>query len=136
MSHAQVLSDSTKSRHIFPNQEVVPSSDSVGTGVMCTDSVEALHQTVATVDGGLIDHEAASSSEAAATASMSSSVLFQFQVNLNVEKIGWGSKGLDFSSGWNWTPKKNGWLDNSTISGSMPSLENAENVMPFLSRVS
>src|SRR5690606_24096817 len=34
---------------------------------------------------------------------------------------GWGSKGLDFSSGWNWTPMNQGWSGRSTISGSSPS---------------
>ena len=55
---------------------------------------------------------------------------------MKFEKIGWGSKGLDLSSGWNCTPKKNGWEDSSTTSGSDPSWENQEKVRPLSSRAS
>ena len=40
---------------------------------------------------------------------------------MKAENSGCGSKGLDFSSGWNWTPMNHGWPSSSTISGSLPS---------------
>src|SRR5690606_38020310 len=43
---------------------------------------------------------------------------------------GWGSNGLDFSSGWNWTPTNQGWSGISTISGSWPSGDMPENSSP------
>ena len=44
---------------------------------------------------------------------------------------GCGSNGLDFNSGWNCTPTNQGWLGISRISGSKPSGEKAENIIPF-----
>src|SRR5215216_7538397 len=40
---------------------------------------------------------------------------------------GCGSKGRDFSSGWNCTPMNHGWSSYSTISGRSPSGERPEN---------
>jgi Protein of unknown function (DUF1214) len=41
-------------------------------------------------------------------------------------KSGCGSKGRDFSSGWNCTPMNQGWSGISTISGNSPSGESPE----------
>ncbi len=43
---------------------------------------------------------------------------------------GCGAKGLDFSSGWNWTPMNQGWSFPSTISGSWPSGLMPEKIRP------
>ena len=47
-------------------------------------------------------------------------------------KSGWGAKGFDFSSGWNWTPMNHGWPGISTISGRRPSGERPEKRSPQL----
>ena len=52
---------------------------------------------------------------------------------INDENNGWGEKGLDLNSGWNWTPINQGWFFNSIISGSVPSGDNAEKISPFFS---
>ena len=47
------------------------------------------------------------------------------------ENNGWGSKGLDFNSGWNWTPTNHGWVSISKISGSKLSGDVPEKIKPF-----
>src|SRR5690554_3633170 len=44
---------------------------------------------------------------------------------------GCGSKGRDFSSGWNCTPMNQGWSVRSTISGNSPSGDSPENSSPL-----
>ena len=44
---------------------------------------------------------------------------------------GCGSKGRDFSSGWNWTPMNQGWSGYSTVSGKSPSGERPVVITPL-----
>src|SRR4029077_20047070 len=46
---------------------------------------------------------------------------------------GCGSKGRDFSSGWNCTPMNHGWSSYSTISGKIPSGDSPEKRRPCCS---
>ena len=46
------------------------------------------------------------------------------------ENRGWGSKGLDFNSGWNWTPTNQGWSGISNISGRELSGDIPEKISP------
>ena len=56
--------------------------------------------------------------------------------SMKLANSGCGSKGLDFSSGWNCTPMNQGWSVHSTISGSRPSGDMPENVIPTSSSLS
>src|SRR3546814_6941073 len=53
---------------------------------------------------------------------------------MNEAKSGCGSNGLDFSSGWNCTPRNQGCSGNSTISGSKPSGDMPEKRKPEIGR--
>src|ERR1700693_1051720 len=52
---------------------------------------------------------------------------------MNDANKGCGSKGRDFSSGWNCTPMNQGWSSYSTISGNTPSGDIPENFKPCCS---
>src|SRR5690606_7956352 len=59
--------------------------------------------------------------------------LCSLAASMKLAKRGWGSKGRDFSSGWNCTPMNQGWSVRSTISGSLPSGEVPEKSRPLAS---
>ena len=52
---------------------------------------------------------------------------------MNSRKSGWGLKGFDLNSGWNWHPRNQGWSFSSTISTSVSSGEMPVTSMPQVS---
>ena len=62
--------------------------------------------------------------------------LWFFDALINDENKGWGAKGLDLNSGWNWTPINHGWFFNSIISGNLLSGDKPEKINPFFSNFS